>query len=187
MGYLFGINDAIKVMSFDVIMYAPSIIDDEDDRSIQIYSLETGVWSVRSVGSDQFMPKDFSSFRQRIYWNDVIHWIDHAYIYKQPPLNYKLDIVNEHLVLTIIQFPVITSGNEEAGFRIQHQGFVAVFGLLFWETKKRILVWYDIRSLYCPVTTYLPILLRLTLPFHNVLKTKVHGIEEKDVAYVEVC
>nr|GEU64124.1 hypothetical protein [Tanacetum cinerariifolium] len=69
------------------------VVDDDDDDDIidyyiriQIYSSESGLWSVLD---DQFPYEWFDDFSNGIYWNGAIHWLN-----TDQPFHVKLDIVD---------------------------------------------------------------------------------------------
>nr|GEX11217.1 hypothetical protein [Tanacetum cinerariifolium] len=67
---------------------------------IQIYSLETGNWS---LCRERFTYFFFVHFDSEIYWNDALHWLetDNRHL-----THYKLNIKDhEHPIITTIQIP----------------------------------------------------------------------------------
>ncbi|GJY51146.1 F-box protein-like protein isoform X1 [Tanacetum coccineum] len=64
-------------------------------NKIEIYSSKAGSWSVCRIPNISHM-----YFQLGIYWNNAIHWLDNE------PLHFKLDILNEHPIITKIQLPV---------------------------------------------------------------------------------
>ncbi|GJU46395.1 ribonuclease H-like domain, reverse transcriptase, RNA-dependent DNA polymerase [Tanacetum coccineum] len=66
-------------------------------EKIEIYSSETGSWSVCRIPN-----KSHIYFQSGIYSNNAIHWLD----YENEPLHFKLDILNELPIITKIQLPI---------------------------------------------------------------------------------
>ncbi|GJU65202.1 F-box protein-like protein isoform X1, partial [Tanacetum coccineum] len=64
---------------------------------IEIYSSKTGSWSVCRIPNISRI-----YFQWGINWNNAIHWLDN----EKGPLHFKLDILNEHPIITKIQLPV---------------------------------------------------------------------------------
>nr|GEX78405.1 SGNH hydrolase-type esterase domain-containing protein [Tanacetum cinerariifolium] len=99
--------DPTKSPHYKVIQ-ADFVHDDEHGFGyyvqIQTYSSETGKLS---VCGDRFALLCFTQFKDGIYWNDAIHWVNSGYDMSS---HCKLEIVNDHPVLTKIQFPVTFAG-----------------------------------------------------------------------------
>lgn len=66
-------------------------------NKIEIYSSKTGSWSVYRLPN-----KSHIYYMWGIYWNNAIHWLDS----ENEPIHFKLDIMNEHPIITKIQLPV---------------------------------------------------------------------------------
>ncbi|KAI3719660.1 hypothetical protein L6452_20562 [Arctium lappa] len=76
---------------------------------IQIYSSETGNWS---VCGDRFPLQCFTGFYHGIYWNNAIHWLDIV----NGGLHFKLDI--EHPLLTSLQTPGTLDGKLHYDYKL---------------------------------------------------------------------
>nr|GEV57360.1 hypothetical protein [Tanacetum cinerariifolium] len=67
---------------------------------IQIYSLETGSWSLCRERFNFFF---FEHFDSEIYWNDVFHWLENE---NRQLTYYKLNVEDhDHPIITTIQIP----------------------------------------------------------------------------------
>nr|GEV98500.1 hypothetical protein [Tanacetum cinerariifolium] len=90
-------------------------MDDMDDmiKQIHTFSSETGNWS---LCGHQFPEHYFQNFKKGVYWNDAIYW----------PIGYfgylgkifKLDIMNEHPVLTALPTPFIVDLKVDNVYRL---------------------------------------------------------------------
>ena len=69
------------------VVNAQSIYSHVECIEIQTYSSKTGNWSVYK---ELFIPKDFESFYEGIYWNDAIHWVNWSR--KGKISHHKLDV-----------------------------------------------------------------------------------------------
>ncbi|GKE50277.1 hypothetical protein Tco_1481535, partial [Tanacetum coccineum] len=66
------------------------------------YSSETDNWC---VCGDRFPHQSFHGFKEGLYWNHAIHWIN--FDKGRPRLHFKLEIQDvHHPVLTTIQTPI---------------------------------------------------------------------------------
>ncbi|GJU84112.1 hypothetical protein Tco_1291658 [Tanacetum coccineum] len=70
------------------------------DIDIQIYSLDTGKWSLYR---DHFNYFSFDHFDSAIYWNDALHWLETK---NRQLMHYNLNIEDhDHPFITTIQIP----------------------------------------------------------------------------------
>nr|GEX90062.1 hypothetical protein [Tanacetum cinerariifolium] len=70
------------------------------DNDIQIYSLETGKWS---LCNDHFNYSSFDHIDSAIYWNDGLHWLETK---NRQLMHYNLNINDhDHPIITTIPIP----------------------------------------------------------------------------------
>ncbi|GJX83443.1 hypothetical protein Tco_0332924 [Tanacetum coccineum] len=122
--------DPIKSPYYKVIQSV--LLDDDNDGpgySIQLhtYSSETGSWSVYG---DHFHVTSFKGFKEGVYWNDAIHWLNVDNVFREKTLYFKLDIKNEQPVLTELELPVTIDGKSSKLF--ESRGCLL---LLEWSVK----------------------------------------------------
>ncbi|GKD30921.1 F-box protein-like protein isoform X1 [Tanacetum coccineum] len=106
---------------------------------IYIYSSETGVWS---ACEERFHIKSLMCFRDGVYWNDAIHWVNDV---SGPPLHFKLDILNERLVLTNSKTPFTLDGMGYRDYKLfNSRGCLLLFCRVYNPSIK--LYVYEMRS-----------------------------------------
>jgi F-box interacting protein len=72
------------------VVNAQSMYSHVERIRIHTYSSKTGNWSVYK---ELFIPEDFESFYEGIYWNDAIHWLNWSK--KGQILHHKLDVEHQ--------------------------------------------------------------------------------------------
>ena len=80
-------------------------------QKIETYCSETGSWS---VCNDRYPFEKFLCFEWGRYWNRAIHWLDNA----KQSVHFKLDIKNEHPVLSNIQLPATVDKKKSLGVQV---------------------------------------------------------------------
>ncbi|GJS22088.1 AT-hook motif nuclear-localized protein 28-like protein [Tanacetum coccineum] len=100
------------------VIYADLVEGDHPlDKWVQIqtFSSETGNWS---LCGPQFSPRSFVLFGNGVYWNDAFHWINDEFHDDHDGDGddfFKLDIMNEHPVLTASRIPLTECRLFESG------------------------------------------------------------------------
>ncbi|GJS31356.1 SGNH hydrolase-type esterase domain-containing protein [Tanacetum coccineum] len=129
--------DPTKSPHYKVIKSAEQNYGNDDDElvfyiQLETYSSEAGRWS---VCRDQFSTPSFHSFKEGIYLNGSIHWLN---TYHCGSWNcYKLDIMNEHPVLTAIQLPETLDRKSRIRFKLfESRGCLLLLGKDYAHSKQ---------------------------------------------------